>query len=193
MLYFSQHPTVNYDLFRDGRTNRVTNITSRISLSHLTAGLGLIYFDYLVKENERPDIIAYKYYSDERYDWVVYLANQIHDPYFQWVMSAPVFNTFILDTYESLSYAQQTIHHYEWLRDVQHITTQPSGESIMVPSRTHIIDYATYLTLPSSSRRSVTIYDYEDQRNESRRRIKLIDQKFMGVIEQQFHRFYPNV
>jgi hypothetical protein len=193
MQYFSQHPAIRYDLFRDARIQFVTDITTRPALLNLTAGLGLIYYDYLVKEGERPDTIAYKYYDDERYDWLVYLANAIHDPYFQWPMDSAAFAAYIRAQYGNASAAMQTIHHYEWIKEARRQTTLSTGDTVIVPEKILTIDYTTYLTLPAAARRAITAYDYEDTRNESRRQIKLLDRVFLEVIEQQMRSIYHHV
>lgn len=190
MQYFANHPTTSYDLLRDGRPVAVTNITSRLILTKLTEGMGLVYYDYLIKDGERADLVAYKYYGDERYDWVIYLANNIHDPYYQWPLDSRAFETYLRATYGSIAVAQQTVHHYDWLQDQKRTVYLPTGEAAVVEPRTLQVDYTTYLTLASADRRTVSVYDHEDATNESRRRIKLLDKDFIPALERRLHVLY---
>lgn len=76
--YFKLFPTVTYD-------NRlVTDITRRARIIEQLAFDPYAILPYVVKEGERPEDIAYYYYGDQNKVWLVYLANNIVDPYVQW-------------------------------------------------------------------------------------------------------------
>jgi len=192
MQYFTNHPVVAYDLLRTDQPVPATNITSRLILTKIISGLGLVYYDYLVKDGERADTVAFKYYGDERYDWVVYLANNILDPYFQWPLDSRAFEQYLRSQYGSIDQAHQTVHHYEWLLDQKRTVFLETGESVIVTPRTLQVDYTTYVTLPGASRRTVTVFEHEEAINEGRRKIKLLDKDFVPALERRLHILYPS-
>lgn len=76
--YFKLFPTTTYD-------NRlVTDITRRPRIVEQLATDPYAILPYVVKEGERPEDVAYYYYGDQNKVWMVYLANNIVDPYIQW-------------------------------------------------------------------------------------------------------------
>ena len=186
--YFSYLPKVNYkiDGVNANKTDTVVDITRRFKITQLLNNREVIYFDYSVQDGDRPDIIAEKLYDDYRLDWLVLLPNEIHDRYFEWVMSTNEFNSFIIQKYGSVSNAQAQVHHYERII----VAKQTLNDGTIIPERKVIVDETTYNTLSDSSRRIVTAYDEEDNRNESHRNIKLIDPALVTDVVRQARRAY---
>jgi len=76
--YFKLFPTITYE-------NRlVTDITRRVRILEQLSTDPYAILPYIVKEGERPEDVAYYYYGDQNKVWMVYLANNIVDPYIQW-------------------------------------------------------------------------------------------------------------
>ena len=51
----------------------------------------------------RPEDIAYYYYGSTDYTWLIYLANNIVDPYHQWPLSQENFNKYLIEKYAAKS------------------------------------------------------------------------------------------
>jgi hypothetical protein len=178
--YFSPFPTAPYK-FPSTSTVTVTDITRRFTLMNLISASKIVYDEYYVQDGERPDTVAWDYYNDTTLDWVVLLANEIQDPYFQWVLSDEQFRAYMIQKYGTLSDQYQTVHHYEWIISPQ--TEYAEGEIVnVVPEKTLVIDYAKYITLAAYERKIVTVYDYEFIQNERRRQIFLFDVNFVDQI-----------
>lgn len=190
MHYFKTHPTISYDLFDDGRMINVTNITSRLRLANIMKGVGLVYYDFIIPEGDRSDVIAGRYYGDERLDWLIYFANEIHDPYYQWPMDSITFEQYITKQYGSIPAAKQAIHHYEWIYENKQKLVLPFGGTTIVPKTVLEVDLDTYHTLAASDRQEVSFYDFEETANENRRRIKLVDKDFVPLILQRLRVLY---
>ena len=111
--YFTKLGTIAYN---DGIVN---NIITSIRFKQLVDENNVVFYPYVVEEGERPDQIAAHYYDDDRYAWVVYLSNQIVDPYFQWHLTNEQFNSHIIKKYGSIENAQSTIAFYRnnWYAD----------------------------------------------------------------------------
>ena len=111
--YFSKLGTVYYN------GSIVSNVITSIRFKQLVDEREIIYYPYVVREGERPEQIAFHYYNDERYSWLVYLSNQIIDPYFQWHLTSEQFKQFILKKYNSIENAQTRVAFYRnnWYDD----------------------------------------------------------------------------
>lgn len=116
--YFTKLGTVSYN------DNIVNNIITSIRFKELVEDRETVFYPYVVEEGERPDQIAAHYYDDERYAWLVYLCNQIIDPYFQWHLTYDQFRDFILKKYGSIENAQTQTAFYRnnWYNDDSIIT-----------------------------------------------------------------------
>jgi hypothetical protein len=91
--YFRYFPTVTYD----GQT--VTNITRRVKVAEKLQADPYAFLPYLVTDDDRPEDIARLYYGDVNKVWMVYLANNIIDPYTQWPLSNEQFEATIRKKY----------------------------------------------------------------------------------------------
>jgi hypothetical protein len=95
--YFENFPTINYQ----GRN--VRDITRRNKFFKSVTTNPLLFLPYTVKEGERAEDIAYRYYGSTDYTWLVYLANNIVDPYHQWPLDEENFNKYLIQKYEARS------------------------------------------------------------------------------------------
>lgn len=97
MKYFENFPIIEYQ----GR--KVRDITRRSAFTKAVANNPYLYYPYTVKEGERPEDIAEFYYGSVDYVWLVYLANNIIDPYYQWTMDEQTFRNYLVDKYSETS------------------------------------------------------------------------------------------
>ena len=79
-FYFNSFNTVEYDLKKNDKPVVLTNITNRYKMKKLLQDKGVIFYEYYVKDSDRPDIIAQKFYGDGSLDWIIFLTNDIVDP-----------------------------------------------------------------------------------------------------------------
>lgn len=117
--FFSKMGTISYN------NELVTNILTSVKFKDIVLKNNVNFYPYVVKEGERPDSIAYHYYEDERYAWLVLLSNSIMDPYFEWPLSLGEFNEFLKKKYGSVETAISTIAFYRvnWYKDDSIIST----------------------------------------------------------------------
>lgn len=78
--YFKYFPTIVYD------EQRVTDITRRVKINDTLLNDPYLFLPYTINNDDRPEDVAYYYYGDVNKVWLVYLANNIVDPYTQWVL-----------------------------------------------------------------------------------------------------------
>jgi hypothetical protein len=179
--FFNSFPKVLYDVKKNEKFELATNITVRFKMQEVLRSRLAIYFDYHVQSGERADTVAFKMYDDPTLDWIIYLANVIIDPQYDWPMGNQAFINYIKEKYGSVSVAQGTVHHYEWIYQPHKVLF----DGIIVPEKTYEVDLATYNTVDSGARRIKYDFDYEDDLNESKRNIKVINKNNISSIVQQ--------
>jgi hypothetical protein len=118
-LYFTNFPAVNYAGFA------ATNIMARVVIDRLFQQNYNLFYDYKVPQGKRADQIAFDLYGKSEYVWVIYLLNNIKDPYYDWVLSDENFTSFIEDKYGSIANAELYTCFYRnnWPSDDSTIST----------------------------------------------------------------------
>ena len=184
MFYFRPFPTIKYRIPKNTKSISVTNITKRFAMTSFIRNAKVTFDQYILQDGDRPDTVAYQYYGDQTLDWLVLLANEIHDPYFQWPRTYEQFNSYIKEKYGSVSTAMSTNHHYEQIITPYQLLNE-SGTQRIIQEKTLTVDYTTYASLIASERRAVSVYDYEYKINEDNRNIYLLDLSFTLLIKEQ--------
>ena len=104
--YFEKFPLVRYNGFA------VRDITARVVVHSDVRKNPYLYYPYDLQNNERPDQLAEDIYNDPYMSWLIYMANGITDPYYDWLMEDSVFNEYLLKKYGDLDIIQTKILHY---------------------------------------------------------------------------------
>jgi len=180
-FFFENFPQVEYDVKKNNKLEILTNVTVRFKIQEILQNRTSILYDYNVKDGERPDVIAYKYYDDPTLDWIILLTNNIVDPFFEWPLDSQSFNRFIIRKYGSIGTAKSTVHEYKQI--VREQSTRFDGT--FIPKKHLVVDLDTYNTLSTDERILVTKYDYEVDLNEQKAQIKILDEKFLSSIVTQ--------
>ncbi len=108
--YFENFPEIEYE------GQKVKDITRRNSFTKVVSTNPLLYLPYTVEEGERPEDIAQFYYGSTDYTWLVYLSNNMIDPYHEWPKSQAEFNAYIAQKFEEQS-GQRGDDVVDWIRD----------------------------------------------------------------------------
>jgi len=116
---FDKFPKVSYG------NNIAINILTSIKFNDIAKRNNFVFYPYVVQEGERADIISANYYDDAKYSWVIYAANDIIDPFYDWPLSENDFKTFIIKKYSSAQAAIEKIVYYttNWEDDDSMLST----------------------------------------------------------------------
>ena len=106
MNYFDKLPTINYN----GHT--VKNILAKATLSNPSKNNKLLFYPYTMKEGERVDQISNYYYDNPGYTWLIWLTNNIVDPYYDMPLSINDLNKHIAVKYGSAEAAMRKVKCY---------------------------------------------------------------------------------
>lgn len=184
--YFKNFPKVDYDLEKNNKSTLLTNVMVRFKVQEILTQQRAVYYTYNVKDNERADIIAFKYYGDATLDWLIYIVNNIIDPQYDWPLDSYSFNNYIIKKYGSVEAAVELVHHYERIVQQQ----QRLFDDTILPEKTAIIDYDSYLDLLPNDRKIIDSYAYELSLNEKKREIKLLDERYLSSVLTQVRRVF---
>jgi len=179
--YFSYFPTTEHDLTNIGQTVNLTNIIRRFKVKSSLFTDSRVYSEYTIRAGERPDIVADKFYDDPSYAWLILLFNEIDDPIFGWPIFGKEFDDYIVGKYGSIALSKSTVHEY------RKVLTEKSVkfDGTIIGKRTVIIDLTTYNTLSESVRESISKYDYEDELNDEKSQIKILNQRYVSEVRKQ--------
>lgn len=191
MFYFSSFPYVAYDPTGENKPQLAIDITKRFRLNEIQKNKKYVLYDYDIKDRDRPDLMAEKYYGDSTLDWLIFIVNEIFDPYYQWPLTYDQFQGYIVQKYGSVSAAMGQIHHYEQIvtpRIEQYSNFDSS--TIIIPEAFVIVDQTTYNSLAANVKRQVSAYDFELNLNNEKRKIKLLDKSFVPGIIRDVRRIF---
>ena len=166
-MYFANFPIIPYDSVGDGNFKLVTNLMKRVALRSKVRTNALLYDTYDVKEGETPEMLADKLYGDPNLHWIIMYVNGITDRYHQWPLSTPQFLAFVNDKYSN----PDGTHHYE--------ITQTSGDTTVT------IDIGSDNTSHGDAT-LVTNYEYEVSRQDTLRKIRLLDSAYVDQFVEEF-------
>ena len=180
--YFRNIPKIKYDIFgtEPNTYTDVTNITKRLRFKPKVIEDITEYYTYRVKDGDRPDIISYQKYGTVGYAYLLMLINDIQDPLFDWPLSTQQFEQYIANKYGSVESAQTTTkYYYQTIRS----EVERTGTAERVPEVKYIVDSTTYDSLAVGSRSTQTEYEWEEELNDEKRNIKIINEDFITELD----------
>lgn len=180
-FYFRPFPKVEYDLKKNKLPLLLTNVTARYKIRDVLKDKVAIYYDYIVKDSDRPDLIAYKYYDDETLDWLIYLVNDIIDPYYDWPLQQDAFEKYMRTLYGSVSAAKATVFEYRKILNKQTVLF----DGTIIPERYVVVDQNVYNETATNLRREVDAYEYYEEENNEKRKIRLLDRRFAQDVKSE--------
>jgi hypothetical protein len=95
--YFENFPIIDYN------GKKIRDISRRNTFIKNVSTNPLVFLPYTIRDGERPEDIAQFYYGSTDYVWLVYLSNNIVDPYHQWPKSENELNDYIIAKYAEQS------------------------------------------------------------------------------------------
>ena len=176
MSYFIKFPKMTYDIKGDKNRKLLPDILRRVKLRSKLKTETMLFDKYDVKENEKPEDVAYKWFGDAELHWVVLMTNDITDRYYEWPMNQVQFAEFLTDKYGAGN--EDSIHHYE--------VTQDSGRtSGRGPSD---YSYLVEVNSDTDNASSISNREYEERIQDTKRQIQLLDKSLLGDFIAEFDR-----
>ena len=176
MSYFNKFPLMIYDMKGDDKFKLLPDILRRVKTRASIKSSLNIFDTYDVRNGERPEDIAFKWFGDAELHWVILMTNNVTDRYYGWPMNDVQFAEFLTDKYGAGS--EDAIHHYEITKSSGRTTGQGPN------------DYSHKVEVNSDEDNAETISNrqYEERLQDKYRQIKLLDPKYLGTFLQEFDR-----
>lgn len=105
--YFEKFPFVEY------KGTPAVDITKRVAFNSRVKNFVTAFYTYTLRYDDRIENLAFNYYDDVDFDWIIYHANDIVDPYYQVPLDYDSFEEYIKDKYESERNAKRKTIHYK--------------------------------------------------------------------------------
>ena len=172
MSYFSKFPMMIYDMKNNGNFKLLPDILRRVKQRSAIESGQFIFDTYDVRNGERPEDIAYKWFGDAELHWVILMTNNVTDRYYDWPMSDAQFEVYLDDKYTN----PDAVHHYEITKDSGDTTSQGPN------------DYSHKVEVNSDTDNAVTISNrqYEEREQDKKRKIKLLNRQFLNSLLDEF-------
>ena len=165
----------NMDKIKPIRGTLATNIMSRVNMNKGIFKHVASYYPYRIEDFERPDTVSTKYYGSPDYVWLILLANEIHDPIYDWPLFGEQLQFYIEDAYGTIENAKAGVHHYEQI--LRHAVPK-SADNARVLEKVAIVDKETYDTLADGNRRTINNYDHVIKENNKKKNIILVENTY---------------
>ena len=196
--YFRKLPNLDYPtLLKTKQSNNdyveTKNLFRRVKIREDLFSNFVVFDQYKIVGDERPDNVAEKVYGDDNLDWVILMSNNIIDVKNEWPMTQSDLNTYINEKYTQKELTH--IHHYETIefRDRNNQLLVPAGK---VVDESFTIEY--YLgesglrnngqLKTASPIRSVNNYENEVEINDKKRTINVVKEDILGLFLKDFNR-----
>jgi len=175
MSYFLKFPKLAYDMKGDNVRKLLPDILRRVKLRSKIKSGGMLFDRYDVKDGEKPEDIAFKWFGDASLHWVILMTNDVTDRYYDWPMNHAQFAEFLTDKYGD---NVDAVHHYEIPRDSGRTTGQgPSDYSHLVEVNSDTVN-AT----------SISNRQFEERDQDKKRQIQLLNKTFLSNFITEFDR-----
>lgn len=166
-MYFEKFPQIVYSL--DNKSGfAVTDIFRRVKAETQRLLTAAAYDEYDIKDGETPEILAHKFYGNSNLHWLILIANDIIDPRWDWPLTQAQLNNYITDKYGAGN--ENAIKYY---------VTSDAAELVV---------HSSY----AGAKLPVTNTIYEEQINDTKRRIKILNAKFVPNFVNDFNEVLIN-
>jgi len=161
-----------------------------------------VFTKYKIKGDDRPDNVAFDYYSDSDLDWLVLTCNNVINIQSEWPLTQKAFDTYLLKKYskvddtdtETYNRIYNGVHHYETkqIKTTEGVEVLKEGLQVAPDYTFTYYDWLTdgYTSFVkdndeiynSSLVTPVTNYEYEDKIENDKRNIFLLKPIYLGIV-----------
>jgi hypothetical protein len=209
--YFKYFPKTIYTL-KDNATSvdSVTNIMTRFNFDKTFSENSAIFYNYRVKDGETPEMLADKIYGSSEKHWIILNFNNIFHPQLDWVLDSNAFNRYVNEKYSSRANTQIGQTGLEWAKEnVYGYYNKTTQISVSLNRELAVdiveLDANTYANTATSTTNTITLQDgnqiridtikysktyleYEDEKNEEKRIIKILKPEFSASAEDELRK-----
>ena len=183
-MYFSIIPNLAYDekpiKYPFSKSDYVTakNFFRRYKVNENIFSNAVYFNKYAIRDGERPDSLAKRFYGNQFYDWVILITNNMVNAQYDW----PMTNYEIYKTLENEYDDPYTeIHHYEILEDFDRYKKGTLTDKTFYDGthKFYNIDTGTYINKAGNTiATAIPVAEHFTRENEKKREIYLLKPKY---------------
>lgn len=180
MSMFDYFPRINY--------NNINSINLMVKAQVVQSYLSDYnsFFTYLIKDGERPDIVAYEQYNDASLDWIILLLNNVLDPYKDWILSDRDFVSYLESKYNVAVEKLQSTSNPDYIAYYYYKGLDSDTQDIINSYNYTMTPFTYSMNGSPAGWVPKSIYDNEHDINESKRSIKLLRPEYINDFKHQF-------
>ena len=175
MSFFKRFNRVLYDANEDGIRREAVNILNSIIVKFRQVENVTLYFYHMIEDGEKPEDVADRYYNDSELNWVVLLVNSVVNPFYDWPLTQQELSALAADRYDN----PNGIHHFIDL------DTGKREDEVAHSIYQGLLDNDE--AIPANIG-LITNLEYEFERNNERREIKILNRIHLNDFILQFER-----
>lgn len=163
------YPVITYN------DHTMIDISKRFAVTNIeTDNSKSIYFWHVIKGWKSPENVAYDFYGSCDYVWVLLSLNNVINPVDDWLLSDEELRLRMEEKYGNKLY---DVHHYEKDGIMYAYPLDNTGKPILTSKER--------VEMIPSDATPVSNYEYEYERNEKKRRIKILYPELLSTIEHE--------
>ena len=93
--YFESFPRIDYQMKKGDTPKRITDITRRVGFRKDFLEYVSDYYKEVLSSASRPEMLASSAYRDSYKNWILMMANDVVDPYHDWVKDYAAFEEYV--------------------------------------------------------------------------------------------------
>ena len=163
-----------YDMKNNGDFKLLPDILKRVKQRSAIKDGQFVFDNYDVRDGEKPEDVAYKWFGDAQLHWVILMTNNITDRYYQWPMSQPQFAGYLTD--KDGAGNEDAVHHYEITQDSGRTTGEGPND----------YSYLVEVTSDTDNASSISNREYEEREQDKKRSIRLLNQRHLNDFIEEF-------
>jgi hypothetical protein len=193
MAYFRNLPNILYPSLRKGKVSShdyalIKNLFKRAKIPDEILNIYTAFDNYQIVGDDRPDNVAYKYYDNSEYDWIILITNNIQNLRSDWPLSQNDLNNYLLDKYTETELSEIKYYETNELKNSKGHVILKSGIKVTSNYIFKYTDGGQIIT--KNPTKSVSNYQYEIELNEKKRNILMLRPEYIAIVEKELRNIF---
>ena len=191
-MYFSIIPNLAYDEkpikypFSESEITLAKNFFRRYKLNDDIFSNAVYFNKYAIRDGERPDTLAQRFYGNQFYDWIILITNNMVNAQYDWPMQNYELYKVLEQEFDD-PYSQ--INHYEIKEAMGHYAAGLHVDKAFYDG-THKLNIDGVVTLKNGNEIAspITVAEHYHVENEKKREIFLLKQNYVQSFVDDFRK-----
>ena len=189
-MFFNIVPDIEYDEkpisypFSESDFVVAKNFFRRYKINDDIFQYAVFFKKYTIKDGERPETLAEKFYGNQFYDWVILLTNNMVNAQYDWPRTNYEIYRIVEEEFDD-PYSE--ISHYEIKETIGHYQAGLHVDKTFYDS-THKLNIGGSVQIKNGNEIAspITVAEYYQEENEKKREIYLLKSRFLESFVKDF-------